>query len=184
MATKIPLSQPEIIALENVLNKKCADGNRLKDYEAIKLMLYTGCHPSVLIDQKRIYALREEVTDGGPLIIWNRPKKKGREARCQIIRSRHIEFDVNEYMSNFRKRRGGKKSRQYLYDLVKRTCESAGISGASPMTLRHTAGVQMLKMGMRRSQVMDILNVSEKTLKTYLKFTPKENMDDLKRIGW
>jgi integrase len=154
----------------------------ITDYEILLLLRWTGCHPSVIVEKK--YDLKETTNDDGkPIIQWKRPKKEGKDAFTSIMKSREIKFDVNKFMEKFRNRRR-KKSRQYIYELVKRASLSAGYSGVSPMTFRHSVCVDLLNRGIPEVVVMQILNVSPRTMRRYAKYTDKGKVSILERVGW
>lgn len=149
------------------------------------LLRYTGMHISILCNSK--YKLREEEHGGDKYIVWERTKmrqKGGKKAvYTSILKSQHIDFDVGEFAEEIQNRKR-KKSRQYWHDLIKRIGQRAGISGLSPMTFRHTLGVDMIERGVPRDIVQDTLNCSDKVLRTYLKYSKSQKTDILKNIGW
>ena len=161
---------------------ECATRESEDAKRLILLLRYTGMHISVLCDPK--YELKEEESDGDINIIWKRTKKKNlKEAYTSIPKSKHIDFDINEFVRTTRKRRR-KNKRQYFCGLIKRLGERAGVNGASPMTFRHTLGVDMLDQGYPQALVQQTLNCSDKVLKTYLKYTTKRKSSYFRNMGW
>jgi integrase len=171
---KSPLSESELARLENEARKS-------KDWEAVVLMRWTGMHPSVIVEPR--YGLREVDHEGRAVIEWKRPKKQGKDAYTAILRSRRIDFDVNDYIAEFQARRR-RRSRQYLHELVRKAGEDAGLPGVSPMSLRHSACVNMLERGVPETTVRQILNVSSRTMMRYSKYTKAGKVDALERVGW
>lgn len=149
-----------------------------ENLKVILLFRYTGMHVSVLAEPKK-YNLRIDKDE----IVWDRPKKKGKVAYTSIPISKHIDFKLQEFIDDLkkRKRRG---SRQYFYELVKECGEKAGIFNVSPMSLRHTIGVDMLNKGFDKFDVKQTLNCSEKVLQTYLKHSTQTRKEKFKRLGW
>lgn len=174
---KKPLNEKQLAKIINVAIRKGGDVKK------INLSLrYTGAHPSVLCESK--HDLREEINEHKKLeVIWDRPKKEGKVARTSILKSQYLDFNVGDFAKELQKRKR-KKSRQYIYDVVKQTAEEAGIPNVSPMSYRHSLGVELLKKGVKRDSVQQILNCSDKVLKTYLKFVPKDLNEELENIGW
>lgn len=146
----------------------------------ILLLRYTGMHISVVCDKQ--YNLREELYVGEPYIIWKRTKKEGKEAYCSVLKSQYIDFDVHKFAKEIWKRKR-RKTRQYFYELVKKVGLRAGIPGLSPMTFRHTLGVDMAERGVPRDVIQETLNCSDKVLRTYLKYSKSRKRDILKGIG-
>ncbi|MCK5608049.1 tyrosine-type recombinase/integrase [Candidatus Pacearchaeota archaeon] len=174
---KRPLDEKQLARIINVATRKGADAKKINLF-----LRYTGAHPSVLCEPR--YNLREETNEYNKLeIVWDRPKKEGKVARTSILKSQEIDFDVGEFAKELQRRKR-KRSRQYIHDIVKRTAEEAGIPNISPMTYRHSLGVELLKKGVRRDSVQQILNCSDKVLRTYLKFVPKDLNEELENIGW
>jgi len=156
--------------------------NKRKDWQVFFLLRYTGMHPCVITDSK--YQLKEEMIGTDMYVTWYRPKKKGMEAFTSILKSEKMDFDINEYVTLIQKRRKGRRSRMYIYRLVKKRSLDAGFTDVSPKSYRHTAGVEMLRAGILPSTVAQTLNCSEKTLKAYIKLTPEMRGDEFKRAGW
>ncbi len=174
---KKPLDKIHLAKIINVAIRKGGDAKKINLF-----LRYAGAHPAVLCESR--YNLREEVNDHNKLeIVWDRPKKEGKVARTSILKSQEIDFDVGDFATELQKRKR-KKSRQYIYDVVKQTAEEAGIPNVSPMSYRHSLGVELLKKGVKRDSVQQILNCSDKVLKTYLKFVPKDLNEELENIGW
>jgi integrase len=171
---KTPLDTQELTKLEGVAGKT-------EDGEIVILLRYTGMHVSVICDSSR--NLREENVQGTPVIMWDRPKKKGKAAFTSIKKSKNIGFDINDFVESFQKRRR-KCSRQYIHALVQRIGEDAGLPNISPMTLRHSACIDLLNRGVPEVTVRQIMNVSVKTMEHYAKQTDKGKVSILERVGW
>lgn len=174
---KKPLSTKE---LERLTDK----ARKVPDGEIIILLRFTGMHPSVLVDSK--YNLREETDpQNRAVIVWDRPKKKGKLAHTIIKKSDNIGFDVNKFVKSFQRRKR-KRSRQYIHGLVKEVGDKVGLQekNISPMTLRHSVCVELLNRGVPEITVMQILNVSPRTMKAYAKYTDGSKVDILESIGW
>lgn len=178
---KEPLTDEEFSRMLKVATKleKESSKGRWKDAKKVLLLIrYTGMHVSILCSTKD-YNLRIEENN----IIWNRTKKKGKEAHTFVRISSNIDFDVKEFIKDLRNRKK-RNNRQYFYDLIKDIGERAGISDVSPMSLRHTVGIAMLDAGYPEAFVQQKLNCTAKTLKTYLKYSRKRSNDLFDKIGW
>lgn len=179
---KLPLSRQQLAKLENVA---LAHGKDSDAYRIFMILRYTGCHASVLSD--RTLNLHEEVDEeGNCFIVWTRPKRGRNPAsnRTSIPKSSRIRFDVGEFARNMysRKRR---RSRRYIWEVIKRLGEEAGIPSLSPLSLRHSLAVELLdEYGWPEVLVSQVLNVDRKTLKWYGRFTDKRIVDRFKSINW
>jgi len=147
----------------------------------VLLLRYTGMHISVLCKPK--YELQEVKRNGDVYVVWKRTKKDGKEAHTEILKSKYIDFDIGEYAREVQGRKR-KRSRQYFHALVRRIGLKAGLSDLSPMTFRHTLGIDMIERGVPRDAVRNILNCSERVLRTYLKYSKGRETNVLKKIGW
>ena len=116
-------------------------------------------------------------------IVWLRTKKRGKEGYTSVPISKEIDFDVETFIDELKKRKR-RISRQYFYNVVKTCGLRAGLRGISPMSLRHTLGVWMIDNGFAESDVGQTLNCSPKVLKTYLKHATKTRAEKFKRLGW
>ena len=124
---KKPLSEKEFDKILQAATRTSEEARRV-----ILIFRYTGMHVSVLAEPNK-YDLRIE--DGE--IIWDRPKKKGKVAYTSIPISNHLDFDVNEFITDLKKRKK-RGSRQYFYDIVKECGEKAGISGTARRLFRNS----------------------------------------------
>ena len=186
---KKPLSKIEYDAIRAAALRKDAnssgksyetlDGRSIGENEIVILLLrYTGMHVSILSKPEE-YNLH--VKDN--MIIWNRTKKEGREAYTSIPVHKDINFNVQEYIENLKKRKR-RISRQYFHALVKELGERAGIQGVSPMSFRHTLAVDLLEQGYPDAFVMQVLNCSHKSFKSYSKYTDARKRSMFEKMGW
>ena len=173
---KFPISDLELRRVIEIATKHSEDARKM-----VLTLAYTGMHISVLIQPWR--KLREEKHEGKPYITWYRPKKEGKDARVTCPKHNAINFNVEMFAKEIQKRRR-KKSRQYFWNLTSVLGYKCGIPNLSPMTFRHTCAVMMLDMGIPQVQVQDILNCSNKTLRTYLKYSTRRTHELFERVGW
>ena len=168
------------IALAKIENEARTIGGDIKNLFLI--LRYTGMHPSVVCNAK--YRLRERVSEDGSIIIeWERTKKEGKVGYTCLPKHRAIDFDINAFASEFQQRKR-KRSRQYVYDVIKKVAMKAGYANVTPLSLRHSIAVEFLSIGVPSIVVQQILNVSDRTMKAYGKFTSKGKLDVLKGFGW
>lgn len=175
---KEPLTLKQLTRMENTA-RTYDDASILKIFQ---LLRYTGMHPSVLVDPK--YDLHETTNDNGKaIIVWKRPKKKGKDAHTSIKKASAINFDINDFVKRYQRRKR-KRSRQYIHSVIMKIGEDTGIPGTSPMTLRHSACVDLLNRGIPEVVVMQIMNVSKKTMGHYAKYTDAGKADILEKVDW
>jgi integrase len=170
---KKPLIEKEFDKILQVATRTSEEARKV-----VLFLRFTGMHVSVLAEPDK-YNLRIEDDE----IKWDRPKKTGKIAFTSIPISKNLDFDIEEYIQDLRMRKR-KKSRQYFYDLVKTLGEKAGLSNVSPMSFRHTIGVDMLNRGFDRYDVKQTLNCSDRVLSTYLKHSSRTRKEKFKRLGW
>lgn len=158
-------------------------------YKIVMIFRWTGMHVKVL-EHPEIYNPHiEEDEEGEQYIVWKRTKKVGDKALTEVPMPVAIDFDVGDYFDTLRRRRASKNrrkiSRQYFYDVVKKVGEEAKIEGGvSPMTFRHTLGVWMANQGYEENFIIQVLNCTSETAKTYLKRARKTRKPIYKRLGW
>lgn len=177
-------TEKQALESEAAFDKILGAATRSKNPDARKVVLllrYSGMHICVLRDSK--YNLREKEDKGDTFIVWDRPKKVGKEAYTSILKSRHIDYNVGEFAKDVQGRKA-KRSPVYWWMLIKKIGEEAGVSGLSQMTFRHTLGVDMAERGVPRDIIRDTLNCSEKVLSTYMKFGKERKRRILKGIDW
>lgn len=170
---KYPLTSKQFDKILEVATRTSEEARRV-----ILFLRYTGMHVSVLAHPQH-YNLRVEEGE----IVWNRPKKNGKTAHTAIPKSQNLDYDVEEFIEDLHRRKR-KRTRKYFYELVRKLGERAGISGLSPMSLRHTVGVEMLNMGFTSPEVGQILNCSNKTLQTYVKHSNATRIQRFKQLRW
>ena len=171
---KEPLTEQEF---ENVL--KSATKKSEEARKVILLLRYTGMHVSILCKPKQ-YNLHTE----GDFIIWKRTKKNGKDAETTVKIHSAMNFDVKDFIKNNICKRRSKNNREYFYQLVRDVGLRAGIKSLSPMSLRHTFAVSMLDAGYPEKFVQQVLNCSDKVLKTYLNYSKERSKDLYDKIGW
>lgn len=176
--TKRPLQPRQLLELE----KKAAiiQGDTQKTYLLIR---YHGLHPRVLFpydysDEIKVkeYNLHTTRDNTGRMVLgWNRPKKRGAKAYTTVPLHPMITFDVDAFIKDIRGRRSKyKRSTFYANRLMRELGESVGIVGLSPLSLRHTIAVELIKGGMSTNDVCDTLNIAPSTLRTYGRFLPED----------
>ena len=190
MVEKEPLTQEQYLEVQrSALLYSNQDG-----LKAIQLIRYTSMHISVISDPAK-HNLRAEKAPDGEYIAWDRPKKKGRGAHVEIRRSRHITYDLNEFISDLMKRRTlcdmdnnarGKRyriHRQYWFTLFRRIGERAGVPQLTPLSLRHTFAVQSIPI-LGPELTREVLNCNEKTFRHYTKYNRATKKEVYDRANW
>jgi integrase len=138
----------------------------------VKLILRTGMHPTVLAHPGE-YNLRVEARNPSRLTLsWDRPKKKGLDARCVA----YLEADkwrwVPSFLMGLKEEPDCEKSITRYIEMAGR---KAGIPGTvSPRALRHTAIRLALDRGMSIADARDYFNVSTKILLGYARMKDTE----------
>lgn len=168
--------------------KKMSRDRGLEEYKICMIFCWTGMHVKVM-QYPNLYNPHTEYEDGIEYIVWNRTKKVGEKARTEVPVSPDIDFDVDAWFDELRKRRASscprRISRDYFYKVCKRVGIAAGIhETVSPMTFRHTLGVWMGNQGYPESTIIDVLNCTRETAKTYLKRSRKTRTPLFERYGW
>ena len=170
---KGPLTDKEFDKILQVATRTSEEARKV-----VLFLRFTGMHVSVLAEPNK-YNLKVEDDE----IKWDRPKKKGKVAFTSIPISKQLNFEIDDFIKDLRNRQR-RGSRQYFYELIREIGEKAGISNVSPMSLRHTIGVDMLNRGFDRYDVKQTLNCSDKVLQTYLKHSSWTRKEKFKRFGW
>ena len=174
---KEPLTPKQLAELENKARSIGGD-----TYKVFMILRYTGQHVSVINTGR--FNLHEEIDeDGDTILVWYRPKKNGKIARTSIPKHKNIDFNVEKFGVEVQKRRN-KRSRQYLYDLIRRLGIEAGIANISPMSFRHSLAIELLNNGASEIFVSQVLNCSRETLKWYGKYTDHGKIEQFRRMGW
>lgn len=186
--SKDPLSLAQYQLLESQARKLSFDG-----FRAIQLMRYTSMHVSVIADAIK-YDLKTYVEGGYEYISWRRPKKRGREAYVVIRASRNIDFDIGVFIAELAIRRyrfnldpnpRGRRhriARTYWFLLVRDIGRTCGLE-VSPMTLRHTFGVQSIPI-LGPELTRAIMNCSEKTFRFYTRHSQITANEVYDRAKW
>lgn len=183
---KEPLTENEFNRILREATKLSNEGN--DEPRKILLMLrWTGMHVSVLSEPNK-HNLHTETINGIRYIVWYRPKKTDKKARTQVAIHKSINFDVDEYIEQLKRRRNAtnrrKISRRYFYEKIKELGERAGVPGISPMSLRHTFGVGLATQGYPREYIKQKMNCSDRVLQTYLQYSTCTEEELLKKKGW
>lgn len=181
---KPPIPEGKLIALERLAKAEGGDTEK-----AFLLMRYTAAHPSVIgpydYEKKKMTDrhLHEDKDERGrAVIIWDRPKKEGVDAKTIILKHPAIKFDVKAFADEVHCRKSKyKRSRQYFWWLMSELGDKAGII-ISPLSFRHTLAVEMVRGGVRQSIICDTLNVSPSTVRRYVKLQSWDRNDELERI--
>ena len=179
--TKKPRKPGELTKLEKRARQIGKD--TMKTY---LLLRYEGMHPRVLFpydysDSKKKtkeFNLRVGKNEKGrDILIWDRPKKKGVKAYTSMSIHNNVDFDVTEFLKDIRGRSSNyKKSTAYANRLIRELGEDNAINifGLSPLSLRHTIAVEMVKGGMKIGDICDSLNIAESTLRTYARLLDED----------
>lgn len=181
---KPPIPPLKLAALERLAKAKGGDTEK-----AYFLIRYTAAHPSVIgpydYEKKKMTDrhLEEDKDERGrTVIVWDRPKKEGIDAKTIILKHPSINFDVKVFADEVRGRKSKyKRSRQYFWWLISELGNKAGII-ISPLSFRHTLAVEMRRGGVRRGIVCDTLNISPSTLRRYERLQSFNRNDELERI--
>jgi len=165
--------------------KKLMKAAKLKGGDTLKVFLflrYTGCHPRVIMpfDYKnggdKDFKLCKTIDENGrDAFQWERPKKRGAKAHTTIPIHPNIDYDVIAFKQQIQKRKNKyKRSTSYANRLIKNLGDKIDIFNLSPLSLRHTLAVELVKGGMREGVVCDTMNISRETLRTYARFVPED----------
>jgi len=183
--TKKPRTAKELTALE--IKAKSIGGDTLKAYLILR---YAGCHSRVLFpydfsDKKKLKYYNLVCTldeDNDNVFQWDRPKKKGAKAYTTVPIHPNIDFDVDSFIDGIKARTSNyKKSTKYCNWLISELGKACNIPGLSPLSLRHSLAVELLKGGLSIKDVCDLLNISASTLRTYGRYLPKDRHAGYKR---
>ena len=181
---KPPIPPLKLAALERLAKAKGGDTEK-----AYLLMRYTAAHPSVIgpydyVTKKMTDRdLHEDIDERKrAVIIWDRPKKEGIDAKTIILKHPAIKFNVKDFADEVRSRRSKyKRSRHYFWWLISQLGDKAGIV-ISPLSFRHTLCCEMLLGGVRIPIICDTLNISPATVRKYAKLISTDRNDELERI--
>jgi len=178
---KLPLREEDLTKIQNGARR--LESNSDDAVKMIKVLRYTGMHMSIPLEGR--YHLREEIDpdEGDLMIVWDRTKKEGKDARTSILKHHEIDFNVEEWAKAIRSRKR-KKSRTYFWKLIKQSAEKGGIAGVSQMSFRHSIAVNLLKKGVQPALVQQILNCSAKTMARYGKYVDRDKNAVLKEVGY
>lgn len=182
MKEKEPITESDFENILSVVERIPICNN--KDARKLVLLLkYTGMHISVIINPR--LKLEERKIDKKIFLTWYRPKKKRDSKDSKIImqKSKHINFNVEKFAKDIQGRKR-KKTRQYLYNVIKEIGVRAKIKDLSPNSFRHTFGIFLLDNGASESFVQQQMGCSHKTVKTYVKYSTKRTGDFYDRIDW
>jgi len=147
---KEPLSEEKLQKILSVCTER--------EKHLILFLVNTGMHISVLVDKKK-----SELRYENGHISWRRPKTR---KYVRIRAAKVIQPFIDEILAM------PKYSRQYYFNLLKDIGKRAGVPDLSPLTLRHTFGVNMLKKGADIPTLKEIMGVENTTvLMRYLKHT-------------
>jgi len=183
--TKEPLKDEQFEKIRTKMNSV----DKLTDiYRAYKLIAYTGMHSRVLFpfdyndDKTHIKEYNLHTSKDGKgrdVLVWDRPKKKGAKAFTEVLHHPEIDFDVDEFVKEIRSRASKyKRSTNYAHKLIKEVGEKIKVYDMSPLTLRHTLAVKLVKGGMNRNVVCDTLNIAPTTLRTYARLLTEDRHDE------
>jgi integrase len=186
---KDPLNTQELTKMDNEVNK---ESTRSYDQKLYKLLRYTGMHSSCVYRKES--NIREIDIDGITHIVWARPMKgaeKGKPNNWKDVegvpKSVNIDFDTREfYLSNLKKKRNKGAWKVYINNRIKAIGVSAGVSGVSPNSLRHT--FLMLMVHELKIPKKDVCLMAGCTLKTidsyYDKLGKKSRAKLIEESGW
>jgi len=148
--------------------------------KTVLMFIDTGIHISVMAwpeEQKVRFATNSK---GKREMRWDRPKKEGADADTRLILSPRISEWAEEFML-------GKRPHYpvFYWHMIKELGREADMPEISPLTFRHTFGVNMIRNNISESVVKQILNCSEKTLRRYARYS-EPMVDDVlvEKMGW
>lgn len=172
--------------------KKVMAAALLEGEEAVKvitILRWTGMHVSILAEPIK-YDLRvdKDSEDGLDYIMWDRTKKTGKAAHTEVMLHQDIDFDIKAFIKELCERRKARRprriSRQYFYRLVHDVGVRAEIPDLAPMSFRHTFGVDLANRGADIHFIIETMNCSMKTARTYMKRARKTRAPVWKRVGY
>lgn len=157
-------------------------GSRPIDAEkTVLFFLHTGAHPSVLADAKA--GLHVERRGEKAWVVWNRPKKSGHEALTRVPASSKIAPWIDGFVKADRPR-FRQLYNALLASLSNEKYPGLSMKNLSPLALRHTFGVNLIRRGVPDRTVQQLMNCDEKTLRFYAKFREEQIEEQLEEIGW
>lgn len=160
---KEPLTEEQMKKILEVCNEW--------EKETVLFLLNTGMHISVLCNKKK-----SELKYQDGYLSWRRPKTK-RYLRLKVPKA------VLPFIDNIINRPN--YSRQYYFQMIKDIGRKAGIPDLSPLTFRHTFGVNMLKKGADIPTLKELMGVENTAvLMRYLKHTNNMVEKFLDKIDW
>lgn len=114
---------------------------------AIYLMLKFGMHPQNVANLSPSNLLKDEQG------YWLQYKRvKNENPRRELLSN-----EVGELLEKFLSRKSRPGTRQAYWDMVQRVGEKAGYKAISPMTLRHTACINFLRLYSEHHERMDLV---------------------------
>jgi predicted DNA-binding antitoxin AbrB/MazE fold protein len=147
-------------------------------YGMVWMMMHAGWHRHVLADPTDSPPTHEQygggarVTFTGVAVTWIRPKKDQVEGQC----SRGIPVEDREWVAGFVQWLVEREGVHWM--MVNRICWRLGRKVGfrkklSPMTLRHTAGQNLARLGYSAVEIADMLNCTLAVARGYIHQAPE-----------
>lgn len=158
------LSQDQVLALLEASgpepDDESADPIRLRDRAILELMYSTGTRVSEVVDLDL-----DEVNDSGLLRVRGKGSKERivpigsfafKSLNAYLIRTRPMLASLRGASALFLNKRGGRLSRQSIWEIIQRSGEVCGIE-VSPHSLRHSFATHLIEGGADVRVVQELL---------------------------
>lgn len=158
------LSQDQVLALLKASgpepDEEITDLVRLRDRAILELMYSTGTRVSEVVALDL-----DEVNDSGLLRVRGKGSKErivplgsfaSRSLNAYLVRSRPALASLRGEPALFLNRRGGRLSRQSIWEIIQRTGEACGVA-VSPHSLRHSFATHLIEGGADVRVVQELL---------------------------
>jgi hypothetical protein len=151
------------------------DGKRL--YQTVYLMMQAGLHRKVIADPNG-----QQITFVGSGLRWFRPKKTGTEALTTFPLPVEARAWAGDYIA-WLKAKGG-----IQWYTLNRICWILGeridmTVKLSPLTLRHTCGVNLVRRGVALTQICTLMNCTMRVAQRYAKESVESIGNQMEKDG-
>lgn len=166
LAKRLPksLTQDQVLSLLKIAgpdpDDESTDLVRLRDRAILELMYSTGTRVSEVVQLDL-----DEVNDSGLLRVRGKGSKErivpvgtfaARSLDAYLVRSRPSLVGAKAERALFLNRRGGRLSRQSIWEIIQRSGESCGVE-VSPHSLRHSFATHLIEGGADVRVVQELL---------------------------
>jgi hypothetical protein len=137
-------------------------------YAVVLWFLKTGTHPAVLA-RPVDHLLQAEIraSDGLPVVSWNRPKKKGLEAHCEVLLDPSDSVWVLTFYRSVMERPFTTKTYRVFFRELGRQAHLTRT--VTSRTMRHTFGANLARLGYGLYDICRKMSIGIGTANTYLR---------------